>query len=98
MIDELKRIWKEAVMVYSRYDPIIRLEGLKRATNDLRQDITGVPALPLRQPARTPPCMAREYSLQCSQDPATVPCLEPDESDLQLSNRSLHDLFNISRV
>jgi hypothetical protein len=32
MPDELKRIWKEVIMDYSRYYPGICLEGLRKTT------------------------------------------------------------------
>jgi hypothetical protein len=37
MIDELKRIWKEAIVAYSRYYPGICLEGLRKTIKNLSQ-------------------------------------------------------------
>jgi hypothetical protein len=38
MIDELERIWKQAVMVLLRYYHGISLEGLRKTTKALSQD------------------------------------------------------------
>jgi hypothetical protein len=38
MIDELERIWKKAVMAYSRYYPGILLEGLRNTAENLSPD------------------------------------------------------------
>jgi hypothetical protein len=43
MTDELERIWREAVMAYSRYYPSICLEGLRETTKTSVR-IPGVPA------------------------------------------------------
>jgi hypothetical protein len=37
MEDEFYRIWKEAVVAYSRYYPSICLEGMKKAIKHLSQ-------------------------------------------------------------
>jgi hypothetical protein len=39
MTDESERIWMEAVVAYSRYYTNICLEGLRRSTKNLSQDI-----------------------------------------------------------
>jgi hypothetical protein len=45
MNDELERIWKEALVAFSRYYPVIYLEGLRKTKQRKRDKPAGVSAV-----------------------------------------------------